>query len=169
MVLGAGCLEERKDFQTLTRSFARLRRQQAAQLVTLGEGSLHGELIAVAAALEVTEDVVLRGFVRLYIPCEWFALPSKWEGMGILVRRWCAAARWCARSAMPTEPKCCVREGGGGTLVPVGDDAVLATAIVATIDNPPPSEPLVEGGQRRASCGILRGSYPRCQRTERVH
>ena len=56
VVLGAGRLEEQKDFQTLIRAFARIRRQRLARLVILGEGGLRGALAALAAAIIATLD-----------------------------------------------------------------------------------------------------------------
>lgn len=80
VVLGVGRLEEQRDFRTLIRAFTRIRRQRSARLVILGEGSLRGELVASAAALEVTEDVALPGFVHnpfVYVSCVGvFALSS---------------------------------------------------------------------------------------------
>lgn len=64
VVLGAGRLKEQKDFQTLIRPFARVRRQRLARLVILGEGGLRGELATLATELEVATDVALPGFVR---------------------------------------------------------------------------------------------------------
>ena len=89
VVLGAGRLWEQKDFQTMIRAFARVRRQRLAWLVILGEGGLRGELAALATALEVTEDVALPGFVRNPLPymshASVFALSSIWESMGLVL------------------------------------------------------------------------------------
>ena len=155
VVLGVGRLEEQKDFQTLIQAFARVRRQRPARLVILGEGTLRGELAALATALEVAEDVALPGFVRN--PFVWmfrasvFALSSKWEGMGMALVE--ALACGCPVvstdcHAGPAEVLCPEGEVEVGTLVPVGDDAALAAAIIATLDNPPSREPLVERGMR---------------------
>lgn len=55
----------------------------------LSRGSLRGDLVALAAALEVTEDVALPGFVRnpfAYMPrASVFALSSIWGGMGLVL------------------------------------------------------------------------------------
>ena len=164
VVLGVGRLEEQKDFRTLIRAFARVRRQRSARLVILGEGRLRGELAALAAALEVAEDVALPGFACN--PFAWmsragvFVLSSKWESMGLVL----VEALACGCPVVSTDcrygPAEVLRpegEAGVGTLVSVGDDAALAGAIVATLDDPPPREPLVERGgwfssERAAEC-----------------
>ena len=60
-----------------------------AGLVILSRGSLRGDLVALAAALEVTEDVALPGFVRnpfAYMPrASVFALSSIWGGMVLVL------------------------------------------------------------------------------------
>lgn len=149
VVLGVGRLAEEKDFQTLVRAFARVRRQRPARLLILGEGPLRGELTALATALDVAEDVALPGFVRN--PYRYMsragvlALSSKWESMGLVLAE--ALACGCPVVSTdcffgPTEVLC----GGLGRLVPPGDHAALAAAIVATLDSPPAREPLVERG-----------------------
>lgn len=164
VVLGAGRLEEQKDFQTLIRAFARVRRQRLARLMILGEGGQRGDLVALAAALEVTEDVALPGFVpnpfAYMFRASVFALSSIWESMGLVL----VEALACGCPVVSTDcyagPAEILRPGGEvgvGTLVPVGDDAALAAAIVATLDNPPPRKPLVERGmwfsaERTAEC-----------------
>ena len=114
---------------------------------------MHGELAALAAALEVAEDVALPGFVR--DPFSWmfragvFALSSKWEGMGMVLVEALACGCPVVSTDCQAGPAEILRpegEMGVGTLVPVGDDAALAAAIVATLGNPPPREPLVERG-----------------------
>ena len=153
VVLGAGRLEEQKDFRMLIRAFARVRRQRPARLVILGEGTLRGELAALAATLEVAEDVALPGFVRN--PFAWmsrasvFALSSIWEGMGMVLVEALACGCPVVSTDCHTGPAEVLRPSGKvgvGMLVPVGDDAALAAAVIATLDNPPPREPLVERG-----------------------
>ena len=149
VILGVGRLVEQKDFQTLVRAFARVRRQRPARLLILGEGPLRGELTALATALDVAEDVALPGFVCNPHPymsrAGVFALSSKWEGMGLVL----AEALACGCPVVSTDcffGRSEVLHGGFGRLVPPGDHAALAAAIVATLDRPPAREPLVKRG-----------------------
>ncbi len=149
VVLGAGRLVGQKDFPTLLRAFARVRRKRPARLVILGEGERRSELEALAAALEVTEDVDLPGFAAnpfAYMSrAGVFALSSKWEGLGMVL----VEALACGCPVVSTDCRAGpseILQEGVGALVPVGDDAALAAAIEAVLDNPPPRERLVERG-----------------------
>ena len=149
VVMGAGRLAEEKDFQTLIRAFVRIRRQRPVRLLILGEGPLRGELAALAAALGAAEDAALPGFVgnpyRYMSRAGVFALSSTWESMGLVL----AEALACGCPVVSTDcfhgPSEILR-GGIGRLVPPGDEAALAEAIVATLDRPPAREPLVKRG-----------------------
>ncbi len=150
VILGAGRLVDQKDFPTLIRAFARVRRQRAARLAILGEGEQRDELEVLAAALGVAEDVALPGFVSN--PFAWmsragvFALSSKSEGLGNVVIEALACGCPVVGTDCPFGPSEILEGGRFGALVSVGDDAVLAAAIVAPLDDPQPRERLVERG-----------------------
>ncbi len=142
VILGVGRLVDDKDFPTLIRAFARVRRQRPARLAILGEGDRRGELEAMAAALGVTQDVAMPGFVPN--PFAWmsragvFVLSSKSESLSAAL----IEALACGCPVVSTDcigPSEILR---GENLLPVGDDAALAAAIVTTLDDPPPREPL---------------------------
>ena len=149
VVIGVGRLAEQKNFQSLIRAFACIRRQRPARLLILGEGPLRGELAALAAALDAAEDVALPGFVgnpyRYMSRASVFVLSSKWECHPLVL----AEALACGCPVVSTDcfhgPSEVLR-GGIGRIVPPGDEAALAAAIAATLDRPPAREPLVERG-----------------------
>ena len=62
LVLGVGELGYRKDFETLLRAFALVRRRRECRLIVLGRGRRREALLALAAELGVAEDVDLPGF-----------------------------------------------------------------------------------------------------------
>jgi glycosyltransferase involved in cell wall biosynthesis len=155
VILGAGRLGRAKDFPTLIRAFARLRRERPARLVILGKGKRPrktarrmARLKNFAADLGVAEDVALPGFVAnpfAYMArAAVFVLSSINEGLpGVLIQ---AMACGCpvVSTDCPSGPAEILAGGRYGRLVPPGDDAALAAAILATLDAPPAAASLRE-------------------------
>jgi glycosyltransferase involved in cell wall biosynthesis len=153
VVLGAGKLDEKKDFPTLLRTFARVRAKRGARLVILGEAGgaqktaeRQAALMALAARLGVAGDVALPGFVAnpfAYMArAAVFVLSSAWEGLpGVLIQ---ALACGCpvVSTDCPSGPAEILEHGSYGPLVPVGDDEALANAILAVLTAPPDRERL---------------------------
>jgi glycosyltransferase involved in cell wall biosynthesis len=140
VILAAGRLVKQKDFATLLRAFAIVRRQRPVHLVILGEGPERAALESLAAALTVKEQVSLPGFVAnpfsYMARAGVFVLSSAWEGMpGVLIQ-----ALACGAPVIATDcasgPRELLEGGRFGRLVPVGDVAALAAAIQKTLDGP---------------------------------
>jgi glycosyltransferase involved in cell wall biosynthesis len=147
VVLGVGSLSERKDFPTLLRAFAKLRKQRDCRLVILGEAGSpkkteeqRAALMALAAELGVAADVDLPGFVAnpfAYMArAAAFVLSSAFEGLpGALIQAMACGCPVVSTDCLsgPAE----ILEGGRfGAMVPVGDDQAMAAAIAATLDRP---------------------------------
>ena len=85
VALGAGTLSAIKDFATLIRAFARVRRMRAARLIILGEGEERPRLQDLARALGIAADVDLPGFApnpyAFMARADLFAVSSRVEGM----------------------------------------------------------------------------------------
>jgi glycosyltransferase involved in cell wall biosynthesis len=148
VILGAGRISRQKDFVTLVRAFARLREQRPARLVILGDGKQREQLLALAEELGVATDVVLPGFQDN--PFCWmsraslFVLSSAWEGFpGVLIE---AMACGCpvVSTDCPSGPSEILQNGAYGPLVPVGDAAALAQAMLMRLDAPPDANRLME-------------------------
>jgi glycosyltransferase involved in cell wall biosynthesis len=155
VVLGVGSLTPRKDFPTLIRAFARVRAARDCRLVILGEAASPSktaeqqtELKALARSLGVADDVDLQGYVAnpfAYMArAAVFVLSSVHEGLpGVLIQ-----ALACGCPAVSTDcpygPAEILADGRFGPLVPVGDDAAMAAAILATFDRPIAAERLRE-------------------------
>jgi glycosyltransferase involved in cell wall biosynthesis len=146
LLLAAGRLSPAKDFATLVRAFARVRRLRQAHLVILGEGGRRSRIEALCRELGVGDSVVLPGFVDN--PFAWmsraalFVLSSAWEGSpGVLVE---AMACGCpvVSTDCPSGPAEILANGRYGRLVPVGDDEALAGAIVEALDAPADADAL---------------------------
>lgn len=139
VILGAGRLVPEKDFPTLLRAFARVRRQRAARLLILGEGELHGQLAALACDLKLGDNFSLAGAVKNPLPfiarCGVFALSSRSEGLpSVLIEALALNTRIVSTACGGSEE---VLFGGKlGKLVPVGDAERLADAMLAALAEP---------------------------------
>jgi len=138
VILGAGRLVQQKDFATLLRAFALVRRQRSARLLILGEGEERRRLEALAAELGIEQDFSLPGYEenphRFMSKAALFVLSSAWEGFGnVLVEALAAGAPVLATDCRdgPREILETVRQG---RLVPVGDAESLAREMLATLD-----------------------------------
>ena len=139
------------DFPTLLQAFAQVRAQRQARLLLLGEGEMRRKLEALARELGVDQDVSLPGFASnpfAYMArAAVFVLSSVHEGLpGVLIQ---ALACGCpvVSTNCPGGAAEILEDGRYGRLVPVGDPAAMAQAIISTLDAPPDRELL----QKRAS------------------
>ena len=140
VVLGVGRLAGQKDFGTLIRAFAAVRRVQAARLIILGEGAQRANLEALAAALGVAEDVSLPGFAdnpfAFMARADLFVLSSRFEGLpGALIQAMACGCKVVSTDC-PSGPAEILRGGQLAPLVPVGDAEALAQAMLETLNEP---------------------------------
>jgi glycosyltransferase involved in cell wall biosynthesis len=139
IILGTGRLVSPKDFSTLLRAFARVRAQRKSRLIILGEGNRRNELEYLAQKLGVSNDVALPGFVAN--PCAYmarasvFVLSSAWEGFGNVIVEALACGCPVVSTDCPNGPSEILGDGAYGPLVPVGDDAAMADAILAILES----------------------------------
>lgn len=150
VILGTGRLAEQKDFATLIRAFALVRRQRPARLLILGEGEERQRLEAVAGELGITQDVSLPGYEKnphkYMSKAALFVLSSAWEGFGnVLVEALAAGAPVLATDCRDG-PREILEAVGQGRLVPVADAEAMAREVLASLDERP----------RRASAEDLR-------------
>jgi glycosyltransferase involved in cell wall biosynthesis len=157
VVLGAGRLGTAKDFPTLIRAFARVRRARPAHLIILGEArnakksaKRRAQLIALATELGVADDMVLPGYVpnpSAYMArAAVFVLSSVYEGFGNVVAEALACGCPVVSTDCPSGPAEILDSGKYGSLVPVRDDAALAEAISRTLESPPDRDLLRKRG-----------------------
>ena len=133
VVMGIGRLTPKKDFVTLLRAFADVRRDVEARLMILGEGPDRAELEDLVRTLELEADVALPGFVGnpyAYLArASLFVLSSRWEGLPTVL----IEAMYCGAPVVSTDcpsgPHEILNAGDYGRLVEVGDLAALAGAI----------------------------------------
>jgi glycosyltransferase involved in cell wall biosynthesis len=145
-VLGVGRLHRQKDFATLLRAFAVVQQRRALRLVILGEGPERYALERLARELGVGDKVRMPGFAGA--PAAWmrraavFVLSSAWEGFPNVVLEALAAGCPVVSTDCPSGPREILADGAYGPLVPVGDHAAMASAILATIAAPLPGSQL---------------------------
>ena len=148
VVLGAGRLTPEKDFPTLIRAFAQLRKTQPARLIIVGEGPLEAELRALTESLNIAQDVDFPGFTVnpfAYMKrASLFVMSSAWEGSGNVLVESLALGTPSVSTDCPFGPRETLADGRYGRLVPVGDDVALAEAMRSTLAEPLPEALLKE-------------------------
>ena len=137
VLLAAGRMEHQKDYPTLLRAFAAVRRRLKCRLIVLGDGPLRACLEQCARDLGIATDVSMPGFVvnpfAFMRYANVFVLSSAWEGLpNVLVQ---AMACGCAlvSTDCPSGPAEILDHGRHGHLTPVGDHAKMADAIVEAL------------------------------------
>jgi glycosyltransferase involved in cell wall biosynthesis len=148
--LAVGRLTEQKDFLTLIKAFALLRKQMLARLIILGEGESRSELEAMIKTLEISEDVSLPGFVQnpyAYMSnANAFVLSSRHEGLPTVLIEAMACGCPVISTDCPSGPKEILESGKYGSLVAIGNPVALADAMLKTLEAPVRQDVLVERG-----------------------
>ncbi len=148
-----GCvarLEAEKGHRTLLEAWPLvLRRVPDAYLIVVGEGSLSGDLEALAAELGISHRVVFTGR-RDDIPAVTAALdvavlPSYREAQGLVVLEAMALARPIVASNVGGVPEM-IEDGVSGLLVPAHDAVALADAISRLLLDHPLADMLARNG-----------------------
>lgn len=146
VVLGVGRLTEQKDFATLIRAFARVRRRLEARLVVLGEGEDRCALQEIVADEGVLDDARLPGFVDDPAPylrrAGVFVLSSAWEGLPLVLLESLAVGTPVVATDCDSGPREILEGGRYGRLVGVGDPDAMAEAILETLAEEPDREAL---------------------------
>jgi glycosyltransferase involved in cell wall biosynthesis len=138
VILGVGRLTRTKDFPTLIRAFAELRRERAVRLLILGEGEEREALGQLARELGVARDVGLPGFqenaAAFMAGARVFALSSVGEALPTVLIEALAAGARVISTDCPSGPREILQDGRLGALVPVGDAGALAQAMSDALD-----------------------------------
>jgi glycosyltransferase involved in cell wall biosynthesis len=132
--LAVGRFEAPKDYPTMVHAFSTLRRQRPGSVLLLvGEGPLQAETEALAEQLTLSGAVRFLG-VRNDVPelmraADAYVMSSAWEGMPVVLLEAGAAGLPIVATAVGGNPEV-VRNGESGLLVPPGDPAALAEAML---------------------------------------
>lgn len=137
VIIGAGRLEEQKDFPSLIRAFAIVRKVKLVRLVILGNGKDREALNNLAKELELQDDVAFLGFVDNPYPymarSRVFVLSSAWEGFGNVIVESLALGTPVVSTNCPNGPAEILDNGKYGELVSVGDIEAMAEAILRVL------------------------------------
>jgi glycosyltransferase involved in cell wall biosynthesis len=129
-----------------------LERVPRAHLVIAGDGDLKEYLREVSVEVGVAERVHVLGPRRdvpaLMHALDVFAMPSIWEGFGLVLLEAMAAGRPIVASRVATIPEVVV-DGSTGVLVPAGDPAALAEALVSLAEVPDLARAYGQAGRER--------------------
>lgn len=142
-----GRLQPVKDHALLLRAFAKVRVQvPEAALVIVGDGPLRAALEAQAEQAGLSDALRFMGdrhdVPRLLTGMEVFALTSTSEGYSVALLEACASSLPIVATDVGGNREI-VRHGINGRLVPSGDTAAIATALIA----------LLRGGEQAAAMG----------------
>lgn len=137
VVLSVGRLTPQKDYSTLIRAFALVRKEMSAHLMILGEGEERPKLEALVKELGLEQEVSLPGFVdnpyKYVKHASVFVLSSKWEGFGNVLVEAMAVGTPVVSTDCESGPREILEDGKYGKLVPVGDAKLMAKAILETM------------------------------------
>jgi len=137
VILAVGGFRPQKDYATMIRAFALVRRQVAARLLVLGDGKGRPAVEALVAEAGLGADVRLPGFVDN--PLAWmrraavYVLSSQWEGLPTVL----IEALYCGipivSTDCPSGPREILDGGRYGRLVPAGSPESLAEGLLAAL------------------------------------
>lgn len=148
VVVAAGRFVEQKDFATLIRAFALVVRERDARLLLLGDGPMRGSLKRLADECGIADRIDMPGFCQNPMPyfrrAALVVLSSRYEGFGMVLAEALACGAPVVSTDCPHGPAEILDHGRYGILVPVGDSAALAQAILATLEAPVARE-MLEG------------------------
>lgn len=139
VILAVGRLTTVKDFETLIKAFAIVQEEKPAHLMILGEGALRAKLEQLVEKLDINEVVQMPGFVenpyKYMKHADVFVLSSLWEGFpnGMIEAMACGTAivaTDCDGGASEI-----LEHGKWGALVPVGDEQLMARAILKKLNS----------------------------------
>ena len=161
-VLFVGRLVERKGVHILIRALARVRERLDATLTVIGDGPRAGALKAQAARAGVETAVTFAGYVSeaaladAYRDSDVFVLPAvvdgkgDTEGLGVVLIEALESGLPVIASEAGGIPDI-VRHRDTGLLVPPGDAAALAAAIVETVEDDAETRARVRRGRAHAA------------------
>ncbi|HZL37602.1 MAG TPA: glycosyltransferase [Tepidisphaeraceae bacterium] len=152
-VVSVGRLGRQKDFPTLLRAWQAVNRAMpGARLTIAGEGPERKSLSVLSGSLRL-RNVSMPGFVTdipaLLHDADLYVQPSAWEGFGLAVAEAMACGLPVIVSDCDSLPDL-VEGGKSGVVVPRGQPAALADAILSLLHNTLGAEKLAQAAHEQA-------------------
>ncbi|HEY2227319.1 MAG TPA: glycosyltransferase [Xanthobacteraceae bacterium] len=138
LIVCVGRLSPEKDHRTLLRAMSLLPPQRSWRLAIVGEGPERPALEACVRQLGLAQRVTFTGYVA--DPFAWMMrarlaiCSSVYEGLCNAIIEALACGTPVVSTDCPYGPREILQDGRYGTLTPVGDEAALAAAIEAALD-----------------------------------
>lgn len=146
--LAVGRLNPQKDFPNLLNAFAQVRKKKNARLIILGEGQERQKLERIVNDLNLSEDILMPGFVKnpyAYMRrASCFVLSSREEGLPTVLIESMACGCPVVATECPSGPDEILDNGIYGLLVPIEDSTALSVAMLKTLENPIKAELLMQ-------------------------
>jgi glycosyltransferase involved in cell wall biosynthesis len=151
VLLAIGRLSAQKDFSTLLKGFAELRKTTRARLLILGEGEERTLLESLAKTLNLGDDLSMPGFVDNPYPyiknADVLVSSSQWEGLPTVIIEALALGTAVVATDCPGGSAEILEGGTYGQLVEMQNPGALAQAVITTLGAPPDKAKLKERGQ----------------------
>jgi len=148
VIVGIGELGGSKDYETMIRAFAILRRERPVRLFIMGEGKGRDRLQELLAKLHLEADVELFGFTEnpfAYLAkSSLFVLSSRYEGFGMALLEALSLGVPSVATDCPFGPSDMLQNGKFGALVPVGNTKAMAAQMALVLDEPPDASFLIK-------------------------
>lgn len=146
IIVSVGRHTKDKDYSTLIRAFAEVTSDRDARLVLVGDGELTTEYRKLADELGIKDYLYLPGFELNPYPyllhSDVFVLSSSVEGLSNALIEAMNCGTPVVSTDCPAGPSEILNNGEFGSLVPVGDEVAMASAILETIEDPLPPDAL---------------------------
>jgi glycosyltransferase involved in cell wall biosynthesis len=146
VIIGVGRLTKQKDFSTLIKAFAQVKKQKSSRLLLLGDGEERSTLENLVQSLDLTQDVQFMNFVAnpyIYMAkASVLVLSSAWEGFGNVLVEAMISGTAVVSTDCESGPAEILANGKFGRLVEVGNAEEMAKAILETLAHPPEIEAL---------------------------
>jgi glycosyltransferase involved in cell wall biosynthesis len=155
LIVSCGRLTAQKAYLMLIDAFAEVRKDCPATLCIIGVGEDYESIKDRARLRGVSDSLLLPGFMenpwKTMAAANVFALSSAFEGFGNVIVEAMACGTPVVSTDAPYGPGEIIENGVNGLLVPVGDHAALARAILSVLTCSDLHDRLAQAGKERAA------------------